>query len=78
MALLKTMYDWLHPKPVEPPTVTAETQALADQAVANAITDLRVARQGSTAVTDLVSKIEDQLIRNHFAELVEASMRGGG
>lgn len=78
MAILKKMYDWLYPKPVEPPATTAATQALADQAVSNAITDLRDAVGRKEEVRSLVSKIEDQIARNHFGELVEASMRGRG
>lgn len=76
MAILKTMYDWLHPKPVEPPTTTDEMQALADQAVVNAVSDLRDARDNRTKIKSLVSKNDAQLARNHFGELVEASMRG--
>ncbi len=78
MAILKTMYDWLYPKPVEPPATTAETQALAERAVESALSDLREAKLRSTEIANLVSKIEDQLARNHFGELVEASMRGRG
>lgn len=78
MALLKSMYDWLHPKPVEPPTTTAEMQAIANQAIVSAITDLRSAQGNRPVVANLVSKSEDQLTRNHFGELVEASMRGRG
>lgn len=78
MGALKKMYDWLHPKPVEPPTTTAETKTLAEEAVAKATADLRSAQDNRPGVTDLVSKIENQLARNHFGELLEASMRGRG
>ena len=78
MAILKTVYDWLHPKPSEPPTTTAETQTLAEKAVLSAITDLRSAQDNRPKVENLVSESQNQLDRNHFAELVEASMRGRG
>lgn len=78
MAILKSMYDWLHPKPAEPPTTTAEMQVQADEAVASAISDLHDAQANRSQVADLVSKSQDQLNRNHFGELVEASMRGRG
>lgn len=79
MQLLKKMYDLLHPKPVEePPTTTAETQALADEAVQRAISDLHEIIERKPEITNLVSKSKDQLERNHFGELVAASMRGRG
>ncbi|WNN95019.1 hypothetical protein SEA_MAGRITTE_42 [Microbacterium phage Magritte] len=76
MGALKKMYDWLHPKPVEPPTTTAETGILAEKALAKATADLQSAQEKRPEVTILVSKIEDQLARNHFGEMLEASMRG--
>jgi hypothetical protein len=76
MAILKTIYDWLHPKPVEPPTTTAETQAQAEEAVQRALADLNDAQERRTEVRVLVSKSADQLARNHFGEMVAASMRG--
>jgi hypothetical protein len=78
MAFMKDLYYWLHPKPVEPPTTTAATQALADNAVQRAIADLQAAQASVPHVSLLVSKNEDQVARNHFGELVEASMRGRG
>ncbi len=78
MPILKRMYDWLHPKPEEPPTTTAEMQALADNAVQRAISDLHDAKSRGQKVSDLVSKSDSQLERNHFGELAALSMSRRG
>lgn len=78
MPILKNLYDWLHPKPEEPETSTSETKAEAEDAVKRAITDLHDIIERQPMVSNLVSKSKDQLERNHFGELVEASMRGRG
>lgn len=74
MSIFKDLYDWLYPKPEEPPAVTGETQLQAEAAIESALTDLQDARDRSAEVTELVSRAQQQLNRNHFAELVEVSM----
>ncbi len=78
MAFMKNLYYWLHPKQDEVPTTTSETQAQADSAVQRAIADLSEAKERLPLVNDLVTKNLDQVARNHFGELVQASMGGRG
>lgn len=74
MDIFKRVYDWLHPKPVEPPTTTQETLIQAQTAIDSALKDLADAQERSGQVTELVARAQDQLNRNHFAELAQASM----
>jgi hypothetical protein len=72
---VKAVYDWLHPAPETVPLTSPESRAEADSALAKASTDLNNIIRQKSAVTALSSKLLDQGERNHFGELVEASMR---
>lgn len=76
MSLLKSLYDKLHPAPPagETPS-TPETRAEAETALEKANTDLTAVIDRKSQVAEVASKLRDQLERNHFGELVEASMR---
>jgi hypothetical protein len=57
------------------PLSTPETRSEAEEALRKADTDLKDVIQKEPKVTALVSQLRSQMERNHFGELVEASMR---
>lgn len=76
MSLFKSIYDRLHPAPPEGvPLSTPETQQEAQQALKKANTDLTEVIRREPRVTELANQLRGQMDRNHFGELVEASMR---
>lgn len=78
MGLLKTVYDKLHPAPETMVHTSPETRAEVMDAQARAIDDLQAVVQNEPQISAVVGSLHEQLIRNHFGELVEASMRGRG
>ena len=75
MKILKTIYNKLHPAPHEKPLSTPETQAEAEAALKQANIDLNTVIRKEPVVNELVEQLRSQLDRNHFGDLVEASMR---
>lgn len=75
MSLFQRIYDRLHPDTSDAVHSTPETRAEAADALAKANTDLNDVIRREPRVTALVGQLRDQLDRNHFGELVEASMR---
>lgn len=75
MSLFKSLYDKLHPAPAKgEPLSTPETRAEAENALKKANTDLNDVIRKEPKVTELVGQLRTQMDRNHFGELVEASM----
>jgi len=72
---LKVIYDRLHPAPSVEPVSTPESRAEATEALAKASTDLNAIIRREPRITAVATKLRDQAERNHFGELVEASMR---
>lgn len=76
MSLLKSLYDKLHPAPPRGSDLsTPETRAEAENALKKANTDLNDVIRKEPKVRELVGQLQSQMDRNHFGELVEASMR---
>lgn len=76
MSLFKSLYNKLHPEsPPGDDASTPETRAEAADALQKASTDLNAAINRNPQVAEVASALRDQLERNHFGELVEASMR---
>lgn len=75
MSILKTIYNKLHPVEETEPLSTPETQAEAASALKQASTDLVEVIRKEPVVNELVEQLRAQMDRNHFGELVEASMR---
>ncbi len=75
--VLKAIYDRLHPQPDTDNLhqSTPETRAEASEAVAKANTDLNDIIRREPTVTAIAGRLRVQMDRNHFAELIEASMR---
>ena len=77
-SVLNTMWNLLHPKPPTATLSTPMTQAQARGAIVAAQGDLDRARDNKAAIHIKVSALKEQRNRNHFAELIEATMRGNG
>lgn len=75
MSVLKTLYNRLHPAPVGLLRSTSESRAEAESALCKSLTDLNDVIRKEQGVNELVGQLRDQMDRNHFGELVEASMR---
>lgn len=71
---------WLKtdPKADTMPLSTVATQTEAAKAKTNAEASLREVKAQKPLVDELVSKLHAQKDRNHFGELLEATMRGVG
>lgn len=76
MSFLKVVYNKLHPPTPTPEHTNPESRALAKKAVERATVDLHAVEQNEIKVTAIVDSLREQLIRNHFGELIETSMRG--
>lgn len=78
MKIVKKWWDRLHP-PTGPIFVsTPESQSEASKALADADAGLCEARGRKPQVENLVERLREQRERNHFGELVQSTMRGGG
>lgn len=76
MSLLKRLYNKLYPAPARGENLsTPETRAEAADAIQRANSELNAVFGRKPQVAEVASKLRDQLERNHFGELVEASMR---
>lgn len=75
MGLLKTIYNKFHPPVDSVPLSTPESQNEAAMALARANTDLTAIVGQEDRVNEVVAKLKSQHERNHFAEMLEASMR---
>lgn len=75
MSLFKNIYDRLHPAPPGADLSTPESRAEAEIALRKANTDLNEVIRKEPKVRELVGQLQSQMDRNHFGELVEASMR---
>lgn len=75
MNLLKRFYDRMHPAPVTPAYSTPASRLEATSAVAQARRDLNAVVSREPKVTEISGALARELERNHFAELIEASMR---
>lgn len=74
--VLKLIYDRLHPAvPEEIHLSTPETQAEATTALRKANTDLNDVIRREPTVLAVAGRLRIQMERNHFAELIQASMR---
>lgn len=73
--MLRWLYDWIHPKPAVVAHSTDETQAQAKAAIVTAQDDLESAQRRAETTRRITRTLATQGDRNHFAELVEASMR---
>lgn len=75
--VLKALYDHFHPQPADDNLhlSTPETRAEASSALSKANTDLNDVIRREPTVTALAGKLRIQMERNHFAELITASMR---
>lgn len=74
MSILKRLYDRLHPAPEVSPVSTPESRQEAAEARQKADTDLHAAISRKPGVQALTGELKSQLDRNHFAELLTASM----
>lgn len=75
MSLIKWAYDKLHPAEPTPQLSTTKTQAEASEALQKANTELGEIIQHAVKVQEIARELIAQRERNHFADLVEASMR---
>ena len=75
MSILKTIYNRLHPVEEIEPLSTPESQAEAASALEQANVALNTVIRREPVVNELVEQLRSQLDRNHFGDLVEASMR---
>lgn len=75
MSILKTIYNRLHPAEEIEPLSTPESQAEAEVALKQANIALNTVIRKEPVVNELVEQLRSQLDRNHFGDLVEASMR---
>lgn len=75
MSILKTIYNRLHPAEEIEPLSTPESQAEAASALKQANIALNTVIRKEPVVNELVEQLRSQLDRNHFGDLVEASMR---
>ena len=75
MSILKTIYNRLHPAEEIEPLSTPESQAEAASALEQANVALNTVIRREPVVNELVEQLRSQLDRNHFGDLVEASMR---
>ena len=75
MSILKTIYNRLHPAEEIEPLSTPESQAEVASALKQANTALNTVIRKEPVVNELVEQLRSQLDRNHFGDLVEASMR---
>lgn len=75
---VKTFYNWLHPKPHDSLMSTPDTQQEATIAEADAENFLYDAQENKGNVNRRVYELKAQSQRNHFAELIESTMRGMG
>ena len=75
MSILKTIYNRLHPAEEIEPLSTPESQAEAASALKQAYIALNTVIRKEPVVNELVEQLRSQLDRNHFGDLVEASMR---
>lgn len=75
MSIIKAIYNKLHPLEPTEPLSTPATQAEAASALKQANTDLVEVIRKEPVVNELVEQLRAQMDRNHFGELVEASMR---
>jgi hypothetical protein len=75
MSVLKRLYDKLHPAIDNSTHSTIRSRQEAQHAAEKASADLDAVRKRDTATQAVVASLKSQLDRNHFGELVEASMR---
>lgn len=78
MGLLKRIYDNFHPPVKSKELSTPETQSEAAMALAKANTDLTAVQAQEPRVKAVVNELREKRERNHFAEMLEASMRPTG
>lgn len=75
MSFLKSLYNKLHPAPVTgAPASTPGSRQEAAEALQKADTDLHAVISQKPGVDALTGQLKSQLERNHFAELLTASM----
>jgi hypothetical protein len=73
--MLRRVYDWIHPKPPVPGHTNDCTRAEARAAIERAEGDLTLAQERGPLVARVATTLSGQGARNHFAEMLEASMR---
>lgn len=74
--MLRWMYDKIVPHgPVAPEPSTPGTQSQASQAVRESSQNLRRAHANGPRVATLAGDLRDQRTRNHFAEMLQETMR---
>jgi hypothetical protein len=75
MGLFKNLYNRLHPASPTPQFSTEKSRAEASTALKKTSTDLNEIIQRAPEVHALATELREQRDRNHFAELLEASMK---
>jgi hypothetical protein len=78
MTFIGRLFERLHPRPQESPSGKIDTRADAVRAIERARRDLELVNRQEPLVAAVVKASENQLLRNHFAELIEKTMRGVG
>ena len=75
MIVLRWLYDLIHPKPTPAEHTTEVSKAEAKAAVVDAEDSLTLSRIRAERSAHVSRTLVSQADRNHFAELIEASMR---
>jgi hypothetical protein len=75
---LNAVWDAIHPEPPTTTLSTPTTQAQARVAIEDAQDALDAAKSNTTFIFEKVVALREQRDRNHFAEMIELTMRGNG
>lgn len=78
MSFLVDLYNKLHPAPKTEQYSTPETKELSARALEKADGDYILVQEKEHRVALVASQLRAQRERNHFAELIERTMRGVG
>lgn len=76
--MLRELWDLIHPTKESASYTTGTTQQEAIDAKQNSVRDYQEARDRAPRVDEVTSALYDQKERNHFAEMITASMKGAG
>lgn len=78
MRTIIRVWDSIHPDMQHDALSTPTSRAAAFDAVADAQGSLDRARGNKPSILEKVAALKSQRDRNHFAELIEVTMRGNG
>lgn len=77
-SILVSVWDKIHPVDVQVWFTSPWSEAHAQNAVRDAQTSLDMAKGNREAISKRVEALRSQREKNHFAELIQVTMRGNG